>query len=1188
MAGTIYSARYRIGSGGTYTGITLSNTATQLPATIANYLYSNYGAAILGTIGTAWTVINQGLIINGGTISNPGGIVLPSGGEVVNGNSAVSGLGISSGAYPYYAYGRITETTQAVNIFGGVGTVVNDGVITSSAIGVTLANGGTIINGAPGATNATISGTSTIAGALGTIINYGTLGLGGTLASPGVDLLAGGLIVNASTGYITYLTEIDGAAGTVVNAGRLTDSVTLTAGGTIINGASGTTNATISGASTIAGSSGTIINYGTLGLGQTLSSPGIDLLAGGLIVNASAGYVSYLTEIDGAAGTVVNAGTLTNSVTLSAGGTIINQSGGTLLGGFYITGGTGTLSNAGTVSGIASFAANGIVTNTATLLGGQIGVDIGGSGTLTNGTAGASTGYINGALYGVVVNGTAGLITNYGTIASIGGQAAVLLQSGDTIFNQGLLLEQSGSVSAAAISLKSGGTLFNSATLMGEPFGAYAQASTVINTALISAQGYGGDSAVGVELNAALLVNTAQVLANWPQAVGAVLINSATLVNSGTLAAIAANTAGNLGNLVGVGAYILSGGTLINSGTVIGAVQDVNQFNAILNDGVLATGTLGVSINNSGTIIGNAGVVIARNQSTNVAGNYTNIDPKPNVTIVNSGLIEGTGGVGIQLGDGNNLLQWMPSGQLQGAVLGGSGNNTLGLMAGSGTLYGIGGIISNFNTINVYSGASWSLAGTIGTGVSLTNDGVFQAGTAGLRISAPLVADTGHTGTIAVSGTAETTLYGSVASSQLVQFSGYYGTLGLGNLASFAGTIAGFSSGDTLVLLGTTATSASYGNQALTISNGASVLSTIALAGTLTSFFAPNGFVAQADGAGNTDILVAPVTVEAPCFAAGTRLRTIAGDVNVEALTVGARMVTASGAVRPVAWLGRRWIDCQTHPQPTLILPIRIRAEAFGPGLPARDLMLSPDHAVLWRGGLIPARTLVNGMTVLQEAVAQIEYWHVELASHDVLLAEGLPAESYLDTGNRHQFDGAAVQTLHADFRPVAPLWVSGPDIAAARAHLLARAGALGYEPPAPFLHLQMDMDMSGRIVNAAAQFGEQHRFMLPASRRAAARVGRIISDMWVPAERDPASDDARRLGVCIGGIVIDGKSVPLDHAALRSGFYPIEQRGHERWRWTDGCGVLNLPGAAKVLELRIRDGGVRAERLNQKQANGR
>ena len=103
-------------------------------------------------------------------------------------------------------------------------------------------------------------------------------------------------------------------------------------------------------------------------------------------------------------------------------------------------------------------------------------------------------------------------------------------------------------------------------------------------------------------------------------------------------------------------------------------------------------------------------------------------------------------------------------------------------------------------------------------------------------------------------------------------------------------------------------------------------------------------------------------------------------------------------------------------------MPVRISAGAFGPGRPARDLLLSPDHAVWLDGALVPARLLINGAGVRQVERDRVTYWHVELDRHDVILAEGLPCESFLDTGNRAAFaNGGGVAQMHADF--AARLW---------------------------------------------------------------------------------------------------------------------------------------------------------------------
>jgi uncharacterized repeat protein (TIGR03803 family) len=154
-----------------------------------------------------------------------------------------------------------------------------------------------------------------------------------------------------------------------------------------------------------------------------------------------------------------------------------------------------------------------------------------------------------------------------------------------------------------------------------------------------------------------------------------------------------------------------------------------------------------------------------------------------------------------------------------------------------------------------------------------------------------------------------------------------------------------------------------------------------------------------------------------PCFAAGTWIRTPRGDVRVEDLHVGDNVVLAIGQTSTVVWIGQLLVDCRRHPQPTDIQPVRVVAHAFGLGCPVRDLLLSPDHAVFVEGKLVPIRYLLNGATVQQQDVAAVTYWHVELPTHAVLLAEGLPCESYLDTGNRAAFgEGDAAAVVAARF----------------------------------------------------------------------------------------------------------------------------------------------------------------------------
>ena len=193
------------------------------------------------------------------------------------------------------------------------------------------------------------------------------------------------------------------------------------------------------------------------------------------------------------------------------------------------------------------------------------------------------------------------------------------------------------------------------------------------------------------------------------------------------------------------------------------------------------------------------------------------------------------------------------------------------------------------------------------------------------------------------------------------------------------------------------------------------------------------------------------VQTNAPCYCPGTLLTTDRGEMPVEALSIGAVLITATGQRRPIRWIGRRayagrFLAANPHVQ-----PVRFRAGSLGGGLPRRDLVVSPDHAMFVDGVLIPARCLVNGATVVRErGLPQVEYIHVELDAHDVILAEGAPSESFLDDGSRAMFQNAAECTA-AGSDPVsaetfcAPRMDSGPLVDAAHRRLasLAEGAAL-------------------------------------------------------------------------------------------------------------------------------------------------
>ncbi len=334
---------------------------------------------------------------------------------------------------------------------------------------------------------------------------------------------------------------------------------------------------------------------------------------------------------------------------------------------------------------------------------------------------------------------------------------------------------------------------------------------------------------------------------------------------------------------------------------------------------------------------------------------------------------------------------------------------------------------------------------------------------------------------------------------------------------------------------------------------------------TFSGNFTGHSFVTQQFGT------TTEITLDAACYAAGTRIATPQGMVAIQDLMVGQEVITAAGAVRPIRWIGHRRVACRAHPRPQDVWPVRIAASAFGPGLPVRELFLSPDHAVFVDGVFIPIRYLLNGATITQEPADEVTYWHVELPQHDVIFAEGLAAESYLDTGNRGAFEngGSGVQ-LHPDFarradfalrlwdsEGRAPLVRDGTPLAVVRARLLVRAEALGYA-------LTGDADLrlvvDGRSVRPQIE-GRRHRFIVAA----AARSLRLVSHRSTPAHTGADSPDYRRLGVAIVHLSIDGRAMALTDPRLTSGWHDVEPS----WRWTDGDAGLAVAGV-QLLEVEV------------------
>jgi len=190
------------------------------------------------------------------------------------------------------------------------------------------------------------------------------------------------------------------------------------------------------------------------------------------------------------------------------------------------------------------------------------------------------------------------------------------------------------------------------------------------------------------------------------------------------------------------------------------------------------------------------------------------------------------------------------------------------------------------------------------------------------------------------------------------------------------------------------------------------------------------------------------------CYCRGTLIATERGEVPVETLAIGDRVTTRAGA-RPIKWIGRRSYGGRFVMGRKDILPVCIKAGALDDSVPQRDLWISPHHAMYFedeaRGGvLIEAKDLVNGVSIVQaEHVDKVEYFHIELDSHDMIVAEGAPSESFIDDDSRgmfhnaREYDALYPDVVTAPAHYCAPRRDEGYEVESARRRIALRAGLL-------------------------------------------------------------------------------------------------------------------------------------------------
>ena len=179
------------------------------------------------------------------------------------------------------------------------------------------------------------------------------------------------------------------------------------------------------------------------------------------------------------------------------------------------------------------------------------------------------------------------------------------------------------------------------------------------------------------------------------------------------------------------------------------------------------------------------------------------------------------------------------------------------------------------------------------------------------------------------------------------------------------------------------------------------------------------------------------------CMLKGTRVLTSRGAQHVENLAIGDRVMTLRGEM-PIKWIGRQHFgQGRSALWPEGVHPIRVSRSALADNVPHADLYLSPMHAVLIDDVLIEVKDLVNGTSITRavpEGMTDIEYFHIELETHEVIFAEGAPVETLLVTHGRESFSNfVEYERLYGqDTRPAMVPYAPVLAYSSARAHLKA------------------------------------------------------------------------------------------------------------------------------------------------------
>lgn len=789
--------------------------------------------------------------------------------------------------------------------------------------------------------------------------------------------------------------------------------------------------------------------------------------------------------------------------------------------------------------------------------------------------------------YGVLGSSSAafGAYSKFGTVTAINfGTMTSGLIDGVYFTQVGSVTNKSGGVISGpnGIKLKQAGSVTNDGSISGNTvsgYGVYLVAGGSVTNQ--SGGTIGGKHGVKVKTGAGTVTNYGTITANITSGRGVYLLAGGSVTNqssaliSGYFAIRAVNTIASVVNdgtlegngTKGFGVQLLSGGLVTNqsNGIISGysAVQMNGASGTVQNAGLINS----TVTNGTGIFLVSPGLVT--NQSGGTISGNIGVDLFDGGTLLNAGTITGSGGVAVTLASGvTDHVVFYPGGKFVGTV---SGGNTIGSASistlelastsSTGVIGGLGSTYVDFARTVIDSNAQWQMTGynSLAAGSTLTNSGTLALSSATLNDaglltnngeitldpSALLVTSLTGTGSVTIGAGGTLDASNTVASGETITLAGLGSILQVDTPTHFAGTIAGFGTYGTIDLTSlqfiTGTTTATVNSSGTLIATTGTTSESVRLTGTVTGSLLVTG---DSGGTG-TDISVL-------CFCAGTGIATPDGETLVEHLAVGDEVLTAEGTVRRVTWVGVGRV-LATRGRRSAATPIIVRRGALADNVPHRDLHVTKGHGLLIDGVLIPAEFLVNHRSIMWDDRAQeVMLYHVELESHDILVANGAMAESYRDDGNRWLFANASERKDVPPQPPCVPVVTGGPVVDAVWLQLLERAGPRSGVPLTqdPDLHVLVN----GRRLNSSSQHKTMHVFKLPSR----CDEVRIVSRAAVPAEIGVARDP-RPLGVAIRRIVLRQGSrfdiIKCSDPRLVEGFHKYEPAGG--LRWTDGDALL-------------------------------